>query len=110
MNNESPVCQCGRPAKDPGACRGVGRIYHHTAETDALIRSAYAKLRNFGNRQALPAVCAKLGWPKHAVNRRGQELGLAKAKEKPWSSEEKTLLEKWAHLSLARIRLKFRQA
>ncbi|MGH9435263.1 MAG: hypothetical protein ACRD06_04610, partial [Terriglobia bacterium] len=28
----------------------------------------------------------------------------------PWSNEEKTLLERWAHLSLARIRLKFRQA
>jgi hypothetical protein len=82
----------------------------HTPETDTLIREAYGKLRNFGNRRALPALRKKLGWPKHVINKRGRELGLARTKEKPWSVEEKTLLEKWAHLTLPRIRLKLQRA
>lgn len=110
MSNQISICQCSRAARHAGACRGTGRLYHHTPETDTLIRDAYAKLRNFGNRRALPALCAKLGWPKQAINRRGRELGLARIKEKPWSPEEKQLLEKWAHLSLSRIHLKLRQA
>ncbi len=110
MSNQSAVCQCGRPAKHAGACRGAKQLYRHTPETDALIREAYAKLRNFGNRRALSTIRGKLGWPKHVINKRGRELGLAKAKEKPWSAEEKAFLEKWAHLSLPRIRLKLRRA
>jgi hypothetical protein len=110
MNNQSAVCRSGRPAKHTGACRGAKRLYHHTPETDALIRDAYVKLRNFGNRRALPALRGKLGWPKHVINKRGRELGLARVKEKPWTSEEKALLDKWAHLSLPRIRLKLRRA
>ena len=110
MSNQPAVCRSGRPAKHPGACRGAKRLYHHTPETDALIRDAYVKLRNFGNRRALPALRGKLGWPKHVINKRGRELGLARVKEKPWTSEEKALLDKWAHLSLPRIRLKLRRA
>ena len=97
------LCVCGRPLKHTGACRGARRLYRHTSETDALIREAYGKLRKFGNRRALPALRQKLGWPKHVIAKRGRELGLARAKEKPWSAEEKALLEKWAHLSLCRI-------
>lgn len=103
-------CQCGRPAKHADACRGAKQRYDHTPETDALIRDAYGKLRNFGNRRALPALRERLGWPKHVINKRGRELGLAKTKEKPWSAEEKALVEKWAHLSLPRIRLKLKRA
>lgn len=110
MTNQTLICQCGRAAKHAGACRGARRLYHHTPETDALICDAYAKLRNFGNRRALPALRARLGWPKQAINRRGRELGLARIKEKPWSPEEKQLLERWAHLSLPRIVLKLKQA
>lgn len=110
MSNQPAGCQCGRCAKHAGACRGAKRLYHHTPETDALIRDAYAKLRNFGNRRALPALRGKLGWPKHIINRRAREIGLARAKEKPWAAEEKALLERWAHLSLPRIRLKLGRA
>jgi hypothetical protein len=84
------LCVCGRPLKHTGACRGARRLYRHTSETDALIREAYGKLRKFGNRRALPALRQKLGWPKHVIAKRGRELGLARAKEKPWSAEEKT--------------------
>ena len=110
MSNQPAVCRSGRPAKHPGACRGAKRLYHHTPETDALIRDAYVKLRNFGNRRAPPALRGKLGWPKHVINKRGRELGLARVKETPWTSEEKALLDKWGHLSLPRIRLKLRRA
>lgn len=110
MTNDPILCNCGRPARHTGTCRGARRRYRDTPETDALIREAYDKLRKFGNRRALPALSAKLGWPKYVIKKRGRELGLAKAKEKPWSDEEKALLEKWAHLSLTRIWLKFRQA
>ena len=109
-NTHQALCHCGLAMKHTGACRGTGRLYHHTPETDALIRKAYEKLRNFGNRRALPALRQKLGWPKHVINKRGRELGLAATKEKPWTGEERALLEKWAHLSLARIRIKLQRA
>lgn len=114
MMNESAVCDGGRPVKHAGVCGRAKRLYYHTPQTDAMIREAYGKLRKFGNRRALRAVREKLGWPKHAINRRGRELGLSRAKEKtkekPWATEEKVLLEKWAHLTLSRIRLKLQRA
>lgn len=110
MESESAVCPCGRAAKHAGVCRGRNRIYRHTSETDALIREAYRRLRKFGNRRALKALRKTLGWPKHAINRRGRELGLARTKEKPWASEEKALLEKWGHLTLQGICRKLRRA
>jgi hypothetical protein len=103
-------CPCGRPPMHNGRCRGPKRLYENTPETDNLIREAYEKLRKYGNRRALPTLGAKLRWPKHIINKRGRELGLARTKEKPWSSEEKALLEKWAHLSLKRISLKLRRS
>ncbi len=110
MMNEPAVCDCGQPAKHAGACRRVKRLYDHTPETDAMIREAYGKLRKFGNRRALRAVGEKLDWPKHAINQRGRELGLSRAKERPWTPEEKALLEKWAHLTLPRICRKLQRA
>lgn len=104
------LCQCGRPPMHNGRCRGGKRLYENTPETDKLIREAYEKLRKYGNRRALPVLRSKLGWPKHVIDKRGRELGLARTKEKPWSSEEKVLLEKWAHLSLKRISLKLRRS
>jgi hypothetical protein len=104
------LCKCGRRPMHGGRCHGGKRLYQNTPETDDLIREAYEKLRKYGNRQALPALRAKLGWPKHAVNKRGRDLGLSRTKEKPWTSEEKALLEKWAHLTLPRIRLKLQGA
>lgn len=109
-DSEPVLCQCGRPIKHPGICRGTRRLYHHTPETDALIREAYDKLRRFGNRRAVPALRVKLGWPKHVINKRAREIGLAKTKERPWTTEEKALLETWSHLALPCIWRKFRQA
>ena len=105
-----PTFQEARQTPLAGACGNAKRSYHHTPETDALLREVYEKLRKFGNRRALPALRRKLGWPKHILTRRGRELGLSRTKEKPWSAEEKALLEKWAHLTLARISCKLRQA
>lgn len=110
MNDNLALCPCGQGADHTEVCRQAHVRYRHTSETDALIREAYDKLRRFGNRRVLPALRDKLGWPKHVINKRGRELGLARTKEKPWSKDEKALLEKWAHLSLPRIRLKLRQA
>jgi hypothetical protein len=91
-------------------CSGKKRLYQDTPEIDNVIRKAYEKLRKYGNRRALPALRAELGWPKHAISKRGRELGLARTREKPWSAEEKVLLEKWAHLTLPRICLKLLRA
>jgi hypothetical protein len=110
MIHEPAFCQSGRQAPHAGINKKTKQFYHHTPETDALIREAYEKLRTFGNRRALPALRQKLGWPKHVLTRRGRELGLSRTKEKPWTAEEKDLLEKWGHLALSRICRKLRQA
>jgi hypothetical protein len=89
MSHEPAFCNCGRPAKDFGVCWGAKSLYHHTPETDTQIRDAYKKLRKFGNRRAVPALQVKLGWPKHVISKRAREFGLARTKEKPWSSGRK---------------------
>lgn len=85
------------------------RKYIHTPKTDALITDAYRKLREYGNRRAVPALQLKLGWPKHAISQRAKAMGLARTKEKPWTDAEEQLLERWVGFSLGCIARKFRQ-
>jgi hypothetical protein len=47
MMHEVTTCCCGRLVYHAGAYRASRRVYHHTLETDALIGTAYDKLRNF---------------------------------------------------------------
>jgi DNA-directed RNA polymerase specialized sigma24 family protein len=79
------------------------RKYLPTPEIDAAIRDAYQKQRQ-GDRKALRAVAAKIGWARNAVCKRGAELGVTRAKELPWSAAEEELLERFGHLAPSGIR------
>ena len=84
--------------------------YPFTEQMDGELRAAYDKMRRFGNRAAIPALREKWGYPKHVLNKRGRELGLARCKEKPWSAQEIALLKANRQLSLSVLARKFRTA
>jgi transposase len=86
---------------DPAIC--YKRKYVPTLAIDEAIRSAYQKQRQ-GDRQALRAVSQKIAWPRSAVCKRGAELGVTRAKERPWSVAEEELLERFGHLAPSGIR------
>jgi hypothetical protein len=78
------------------------RIYHHTEQTDAMIRRAYASENYAGKSRRHPEIKAlsqTLGWPKHIVYRLALAIGCIQAtkKEPPWSEAETELLERNAH-------------
>ncbi len=79
------------------------RKYLPTEPIDSAIREAYLKQRQ-GDRLALKAVSRKLGWSRSAVCKRGAELGVTRAKERPWTSTEEDLLERCGHLAPSGIR------
>ena len=72
--------------------------YIPTLAIDEQIRQAYARQRQ-GSKQALKSVALRLGWPVWAVTRRGAELGITRAKERPWSAEEEEILQRHGHLT-----------
>ena len=86
------------------------RKYTHTDESDTLIRQAYHRWIEYGNRRSIPGVAAKLGWPKYVITKRGRELGLARTKEKPWTPTEEAILEDWGWMSVPRIARRVREA
>ncbi len=81
------------------------RKYIPNFEVDQAIREAYERQRQ-GDRKALLAVSARLGWPKNAVCKRAAELGLPRVKEPSWTNEEEQVLERWAHLAPSGIRMR----
>jgi hypothetical protein len=83
--------------------------YAPTAQTDFLIREAYARQR-LGDRAALRTVSQTIGWTRSAVCKRGAELGIARVKEKPWSAKEDQLLECFGHLAPSGIQRKLSAA
>src|SRR5581483_5962814 len=78
------------------------RRYQRTPTADAVIREAYSKQRQ-GDRQALNAASRRLGWSRNAVCKRGAELGISRAKERPWSDAEEDILERFGHLAASRL-------
>jgi hypothetical protein len=79
------------------------RKYVPTPAIDQEIRNAYQKQRR-GDRHALHAISRKIGWTRSAVCKRGAELGITRAKERPWSTAEEELLERFGHLAPSGIR------
>ncbi len=84
--------------------------YPSNPRIDEAIREAYRQFRNYNNRTALTALAKRIGWPKHRVNGRGCELGLARAKELYWSEEETAIVAKWGHLTDKAIQTKLQNA
>lgn len=85
------------------------RKYVPTPVIDQAIRDAYQKQRQ-RDRKALQAVGVRIGWSRNAVSKRGAELGVARAKERPWTVPEKELLERFGHLAPSGIRRQFSAA
>jgi len=79
-------------------------------EHDDLIRDAYKKTYQFGQRGALTRVAQRIGYPKYAVLQRGRALGLARTKDRPWSDAELQMLRDMAHYTPATIARKMREA
>jgi hypothetical protein len=79
-------------------------------EHDDLIRDAYNRTHRFGQRGALARVAQRIGYPKHAIVKRGKTLGLTRAKEKPWSDPELQMLRDMAQYTAAVIAKKMREA
>jgi hypothetical protein len=79
------------------------RRYVPTPAIDNAIREGYRKQRQ-GDRLALKAVSRQLGWSRSAVCKRGAELGVTRAKERPWTATEDELLERFGHLAPSGIR------
>lgn len=84
--------------------------YAPSPQIDELIRDAYRSYREGGDRRALTRTAAKIRWPKHMVNRRGAQLGLAHVKEAPWRESEVQLLEQYGHLTPQVIARRLRAA
>ncbi len=87
--------------KDPTA--RYKRRYVPTAAVDNAIREAYRKQRQ-GDRRALKALSHQLGWSRSAVCKRGAELGITRSKQRPWTSLEEELLERFGYLAPSGIR------
>lgn len=77
---------------------------------DDEIRDAYRLYVDYNNRKAIGSCARKLGVPKWLVTRRGGALGLARVKERVWSTEEVALLERLGHLTDAVIQRKLKAA
>jgi hypothetical protein len=92
-----------------GAAVRYKRKYKPTPEIDAIIRNAYLKQRN-GDRNALKAASRKIDWSRSAVCKRGAELGITRAKERPWTPEEEEMLERLGHLAPTGIRRRLAKA
>ncbi|HEX4749014.1 MAG TPA: hypothetical protein VH302_05680 [Bryobacteraceae bacterium] len=81
------------------------RRYIPAPSIDSAIREAYRRQRQ-GDRNALKSVSRQLGWPRSAVSRRGAELGITRAKERPWTRSEEDMLERFGHLAPSGIQSK----
>ena len=85
------------------------RKYIPNQAIDDAVREAYRKQRR-GDRLALTVVGEQIGWTRNAVCKRGAELGVCRAKERPWRPDEEELLERFGHLAPSGIRRKLAAA
>lgn len=108
---------CAAPINQPFAryctrCRPQHRkrhlLYVPNAQIDAEIGEAYRKFREYNNRKAITLAARRIGWPRHAVLKRAQKLGLARTKEATWSDREVSLLEQYGYLSAEKLAEKLR--
>lgn len=92
---------CGNPtgralARFCDACRWPRRLkrkkYQWTTEKDAYLRQSYDATVPGRARQ----IAELWGWPRWAVTKRAQQLGLARTREDYWSTEDTAKVEQWA--------------
>src|SRR5271169_611730 len=69
-----------------------GRKYVFTDQIDHLIREVYFSPPKAKTRPGIRLLAKKVGMPHWALKRRARELGLARAKELPWSERELEIL------------------
>ena len=88
------------------------RKYQFTPELDQQIKAIYARRRR-STSDRLPdmnVLSERCGFPKWALRKRAQELGLTRVKESAWTPAENAIIEKWVHLVPERIHAKLTQA
>jgi AraC-like DNA-binding protein len=98
---------------DRGLCRPDAkrrRKYTFTDQIDQLIRQAYLGRGEAKPLLSIRQLAQKVGIPHWTLKRRARELGLARAKELPWSEPELEILARYAWMSDERIRLKLKAA
>jgi hypothetical protein len=95
------------PSRDRGSPR---RKYVFTDQIDQLIREIYLHHPGSKSRPGLRGLARKAGIPHWTLKRRARDLGLARAKELPWSEAELEILARFAWMSDERIRLKLKAA
>ena len=96
---------------DPCLNKVQGRHkYVFTDQIDQLIREIYLNHRDAKKRLGILFLAKKVGMPHWALKKRARELGLARAKELPWSEPELAILSRYAWMSDERIRLKLKAA
>lgn len=78
---------------------------------DAKIRQIYAERRDkrIHHLPSLKAFAKEIAWPHWAIKARARQMGLVRTKEVYWSDDEVRLLERYAHLSNARIQIKLKK-
>ncbi len=82
------------------------RKYVADDRIDAIIREAYRRRLEDGDRKATYWAQTETRWPRFMIVRRGGELGLARTKEPDWSASELAILEETAHLGADAVRRK----
>jgi hypothetical protein len=106
-----PAYQRYREQPDAHCAKAQGRRkYIFTDQIDQLIRETYLSHPGAKTRPGIPMLAKKVGIPHWALKKRARELGLARAKEQPWSTPELEILEHYAWMSDDRIRLKLKAA
>ena len=84
--------------------------YHFSAAADAQVEGAYDAFTRTHSHSAIQACADALGMPHWRIKRRARELGLARTKEKDWSSAELAILIENRFYSPTGIRRRLKQA
>ena len=86
------------------------RKYVFTDQIDQRIREIYQNHPGAKTRPGIRLLAKRVGMPHWALKKRAGELGLARAKEQPWSEPELGILARYAWMTDERIRLKLKAA
>lgn len=88
------------------------QLYVSSDLVDQRLKSIY---RNSPNRRrtdgdSVKKLARQIGWPTWALRKRAAQLSLSRIKDPAWSEDELRILERFAWMSPARIRLKLKLA
>lgn len=104
----------GKYARFCDPCRARRRAkpkkYVCNERIDSAIREIYLSSPDAKSRPGIAALAARLKWPVWALRVRARELGLARAKDAPWSEPELAVLERYAWMTPPNIRPKLKAA